>query len=422
MSIKISKKTGILASAVLVVLIYAAAGITRIDNDNIGFVSPRLFGSGWALEPGTSWVPPLLFNVSEIEKSGAEIVSGGGFSVTDSKGKTVGVEYTFKFNITDAGKALKTFGSGDMKISISEHLEAELKKQTAELCAVPEDYQFMAAAVMNELRAKANENGIMPASLDVKPQIESSSAGDGVPSSNTADIITPYTLSNDIISKGGAVGASELLKAIEKEVGAFDKTQPPTYYNNRGSVFYGDGKYREAELEYKKFIVLRPDSFIPFLNLYHVFRKQDKWEEAFFYVEEALKRKLSEGDNFTFVMAMDFLKQNDVAKGRRMLELGIKYYPGSYYLNLNLGTVLVNEKQYPEAVQRYLAALKAKPDSIPAMNNLAMLYYLMGNMRLATSYWKQSLDTNPNQPELIAFLKKVDEQIQKAREKQTKGK
>ena len=121
-------------------------------------------------------------------------------------------------------------------------------------------------------------------------------------------------------------------------------------------------------------------------------------------------------------MAVDFLKQNDMAKGRRMLELGVKYYPGSYYLNLNLGTVLVNEKQYPEAVQRYLAALKAKPDSIPAMNNLAMLYYLMGNMRLATSYWKQSLDANPNQPELIAFLKKVDEQIQKAREKQTKGK
>jgi tetratricopeptide (TPR) repeat protein len=422
MSIKISKKTGILASAVLIVLIYAAAGITRIDDDNIGFVSPRLFGSGWALESGTSWVPPLLFKVNEIEKNGAEIASGKDFTVTDSKGKTVGVEYTFKFNITDAGKALKTFGSGDIKISIAERLEAELKKQSAELCTVPEDYQFMAAAVMNELRDKTNENGIMPASLDVKPQIESSSAGDGVPSSNTADIITPYTLSNDIISKGGAVGASELLKGIEKEVGAFDKTQPPTYYNNRGSVFYGDGKYREAELEYKKFIILRPDSFIPFLNLYHVFRKQDKWEEAFFYVEEALKRKLSEGDNFTYVMAVDFLKQNDIAKGRRMLELGVKYYPGSYYLNLNLGTVLVNENQYTEAVQRYLAALKAKPDSIPAMNNLAMLYYLMGNMRLATSYWKQSLDINPNQPELIAFLKKVDEQIQKTREKQTKGK
>jgi hypothetical protein len=46
----------------------------------------------------------------------------------------------------------------------------------------------------------------------------------------------------------------------------------------------------------------------------------------------------------------------------------------------------------------------------------------MGNMRLATSYWKQSLDTNPNQPELIAFLKKVDEQIKKAMEKQSKGK
>jgi hypothetical protein len=422
MSIKISKKTGILASAVLIVLIYAAAGITRIDTDNVGFVSPRLFGSGWALEPGTSWVPPLLFKVNEIEKNGAEIASGSGFTVTDSKGNTVGVEYKFKFNITDAGKALRTFGSGEMRISVAERLEAELKKQSAELCTVPEDYQFMAAAVMNELRAQTGENGIIPASLDVKPQIESSSAGNGIPSSNVADIITPYTLTNDIISKGGAVGESELLKAIEKEVGAFDKTQPPTYYNNRGSIFYGEGKFREAELEYKKFVILRPDSFIPFLNLYHVFRKQDKWEEAFFYVEEALKRKLSEGDNFTYVMAVDFLKQNDIAKGRRMLELGVKYYPENYYLNLNLGTVLVNENQYPEAAQRYLAALKAKPDSIAAMNNLAMLYYLMGNMRLATSYWKQSLDTNPNQPELIAFLKKVDEQIRQAREKQTKGK
>jgi tetratricopeptide (TPR) repeat protein len=422
MSIKITKKTGILASVIIIVLIYVIAGFTKIDEGKVGFASPRLFGSGRVLEPGTSWVPPLLFEVSEMEKTGAEIESPDGFSVTDSKGNTVGVKYTFKFDIADAGKALKAFGSGDLKISVAETLEAEIKKQSAELCTVPEDYQFMAAAVMNELRAQAGKNGITPASLDVKPQIESSSQNNAIPSSNVADIITPYTLTDNTISKGGAVGESELLQAIEKEVGAFDKTQPPTYYNNRGSLFYSEGKYREAELEYKKFIILRPDSFIPFLNLYHVFRKQDKWEEAFFYIEEAMKRKLSEGDNFAYVMGMDFLKQNDIAKGRRMLELGVKYYPENYYLNLNLGTVLVNEKQFPEAVQRYLTALKAKPDSIQAMNNLAMLYYLMGNMRLATSYWKQSLDTNPNQPELIAFLKKVDEQIKKAMEKQAKGK
>jgi tetratricopeptide (TPR) repeat protein len=422
MSKKITKKNAILAAAVIIILIYVIAGFTKVGEGKIGFVSPRLFGSGRALEPGTSWVAPLLFKVTEMDKTGAEIESGEDFTVTDSRGNTVGVEYKYKFDIEDASKALKAFGEGDLKISVNETLEAELKKQSAELCTVPEDYQFMAAAVMNELRAETGTNGIKPVSLDVKPEIESSGTGEETPSASASDIITPYTLSGGITAKSGAVGESEMLRAIEKEVGEFDKTQPPTYYNNRGSIFYGEGKYREAELEYKKFIVLRPDSYIPFVNLYHVFRKQDKWDDAFFYIEEALKRKLQEGDNFAYVMAVDFLKQNDLAKAKRMLELGVKYYPENYYLNLNLGTVLVNEKQYPEAIQRYLAALKAKPDSIQAMNNIAMLYYLMGNMRLATQYWKQSLDTNPNQPELIAFIKKVDEQIRKLQERQKQGK
>lgn len=423
MSFKFSRKTLALGLAGLIIVLYAAFGITRIEDGKIGFVSPRIAGKGWILDSGLKWIPPLLFKVSKVQKEGAEINRKDGFSVTDTKGNAVEMGYNFTYNVSDPKKALEKFGSGDLYLSVRDYIEAELKKQSAELCTVPEDYQFMAAAVINELRGRKNEYGIEPVHLDVqlKTGSEQSSVADSSASS-AGDVLTPYSISEESITHGGVVDQAEMLKGFEKEVGEFDKTQPPTYYNNRGSILYNQGKYREAELEYKKFVLLRPNSYVPFVNLYHVFRKQNRWDEAFFYIEEAMKRKLAEGDNFAYVMAVDFLKADDIEKGKRMLELGVKYYPDNYYLNLNLGTVLVNEKQFPEAVKCYLAALKVNPKSIQAMNNLAMLYYMTGNMRLAAQYWKQSLDTNPNQPALLEFLNKVDEQLKKAQEKQAAGK
>jgi len=99
-----------------------------------------------------------------------------------------------------------------------------------------------------------------------------------------------------------------------------------------------------------------------------------------------------------------------------MLKLGVKYYPDSYYLNLNLGTVLVSFKKLPEAIQAYLKALEANPDSIKALNNIAMAYYLLGNIRLATKYWEKSLNLNPDQPELKKQILYINRELKKLRD------
>ncbi|MDQ3011823.1 MAG: tetratricopeptide repeat protein, partial [Acidobacteriota bacterium] len=49
--------------------------------------------------------------------------------------------------------------------------------------------------------------------------------------------------------------------------------------------------------------------------------------------------------------------------------------------NLNLGYIYSQLGKYDEAIKSYETALKMKPDSLPAMSNLAQLYDRTGRLR-----------------------------------------
>jgi Tfp pilus assembly protein PilF len=57
--------------------------------------------------------------------------------------------------------------------------------------------------------------------------------------------------------------------------------------------------------------------------------------------------------------------------------------------NLNLGYVYSQQGKHDEAIKHYEAALRAQPQSLPALSNLASLYERVGRLREAAALSEQ---------------------------------
>jgi tetratricopeptide (TPR) repeat protein len=327
------------------------------------------------------------------------------------------VEYKLTLKIIDPEVLLKKT-SGDQPLTpIKNILEGEIKRLSPEMCETTGDIYLLADKVSMDIKEALLEYGLEQKELIVKPKEEEQIAQQQTPVNPNdpySQMLTPYDVPAHDPVLDLKIG-EDLIQKLKEEIGPFDQSKTPNYYNNRGALFAEEGRKEEAIKEFKKVIIMRPQYAVPFINLYNLYRRAERWDEAFFYLEGALKRKYKEGEDFTYVMAMGMIESNQTDLAIRMFQLGTKYYPHSYRLYVNLGTALASQKKYADAIESYLKALVIKPDSITAMNNIAYGYYILGNYRLAVKYWERSLAINPDQPDLKQFILNVQQELKQGK-------
>jgi S1-C subfamily serine protease len=84
--------------------------------------------------------------------------------------------------------------------------------------------------------------------------------------------------------------------------------------------------------------------------------------------------------------AWDMWNQHEALQSVEKLKAALKVYPNSFTANFLMGFIEMDEKKYDDAMQYYAEAVRIQPQSVPALNNLAVVYFFH-------SYFDESLDT-----------------------------
>ena len=106
-----------------------------------------------------------------------------------------------------------------------------------------------------------------------------------------------------------------------------------------GNDEYAEGKYTDAEVQYRKALEKEAELVQGHFNLGNALHKQGKHEEAVRQYEQAIGRAVDTGTK---------------ANG--------------YY---NIGNSFLSQQQYQEAIRAYVEGLKLKPDDVDAKHNLS---------------------------------------------------
>jgi tetratricopeptide (TPR) repeat protein len=106
-----------------------------------------------------------------------------------------------------------------------------------------------------------------------------------------------------------------------------------------GNDEYVEGKYTDAEVQYRKALEKEAELVQGHFNLGNALHKQGKHEEAVRQYEQAIGRAVDTGTK---------------ANG--------------YY---NIGNSFLSQQQYQEAIRAYVEGLKLKPDDVDAKHNLS---------------------------------------------------
>jgi len=152
----------------------------------------------------------------------------------------------------------------------------------------------------------------------------------------------------------------------------------------KGNELYKKGKFNEAEIEYRKGLEKKPDSYVGKYNLSNALYKQKKYKES--------------------SVLMDSLIQKSKDPNQQA---------SAYH---NLGNSLLQDKAYAESAEAYKKALKLKPDAEDSRYNLS---YALKKLQQQQQQQQKQQQKNQNKDQ---DKKEQQKQQQKDQEKKEEKK
>jgi tetratricopeptide (TPR) repeat protein len=167
--------------------------------------------------------------------------------------------------------------------------------------------------------------------------------------------------------------------AIEKLVAA-TVIQPnfAEAFNLLAVCYDEKGQYGSAQNEYKKALKLDPNNARFLNNLGYSYYLANDNGNAVKYYGKGLKVTPNDRRMHNNI-GLAYGRKGDYDKARQHFVIAV----GETGANLNLGYVYSQQGKFSDAIRHYEAALKAQPNSLPALSNLAQLYERTGRLREA---------------------------------------
>jgi tetratricopeptide (TPR) repeat protein len=169
-------------------------------------------------------------------------------------------------------------------------------------------------------------------------------------------------------------------------------------YNNRGVFLEDQGRYREAEADFRRALGIEPDFDDANANLGHLLDKQGNPTEGLAFIRRAVTA------NPGLVVAHVDLGEALSDLGR--LDEAIGEYkwvlardPGNEEALDDYGVALAMKGRPAEAEESILAALRLKPRDAIARSNLGNVHSMMGRLDAAIADYRRSLELKPDAAE-----------------------
>ena len=103
--------------------------------------------------------------------------------------------------------------------------------------------------------------------------------------------------------------------------------------------------------------------------------------------------------SYCFFMGVKTIKQNTVWRNDfTLFQEMAKTSPQSYLAHFNLANEYAKRRQADSAVVYYRKAMAIKPTNIGALNNLGVLFYMLGKYELAEAEYKKAVLLSPRSP------------------------
>jgi tetratricopeptide (TPR) repeat protein len=106
--------------------------------------------------------------------------------------------------------------------------------------------------------------------------------------------------------------------------------------------------------------------------------------------------------NVLLALGTALFQKGDYNASIQKLQAGLQLNPTSVSGLFDLGNAFYRSKRYPEAIDTYRRAVKQKADFWPALNNIGLISYEIGNSAVAIQSWQQSIgiDKKAAEPQL----------------------
>jgi Flp pilus assembly protein TadD len=144
------------------------------------------------------------------------------------------------------------------------------------------------------------------------------------------------------------------------------------------------GQYRLAQEEYKKALKIEPNNARFLNNLGYSYYLSNDFGGAVKYYKKGLKITPNDRRMHNNI-GLAYGRRGDYDKAKEHFLVAV----GETGANLNLGYVYSQQGKFDEAIRHYETALRAQPQSLPALSNLAQLYERTGRLREAASLNEQ---------------------------------
>lgn len=153
------------------------------------------------------------------------------------------------------------------------------------------------------------------------------------------------------------------------------KERDPQFVRNRlylGKCFYRLKEYEQAISEYLAIIEMYPEDLDVYFELGTAYLKIDKHDDAISYYNKALQ-----------------------------------YHPDNAKLHFSLGVTYHQKGEYEKGIEQYKLAVAVRSNYSEAYANLGSIYFKLKDMDSAKKAWLQSLKSNPDQPVIQSYLRRL---------------
>jgi tetratricopeptide (TPR) repeat protein len=175
-----------------------------------------------------------------------------------------------------------------------------------------------------------------------------------------------------------------------------------TAYSFLGIIHGNQGRMDLAAEAYRRAVQIRPDQRTYRINLVRALEAQSLWEEALPHYEMLCRTQPYTIEHWLGrATALRSIDRTD--ESRQVLERALTLFvpeqerkPGDYQTNTNVGALLTALERHADALQFFLRALQAEPQSDNALYNVGASLMGLGRAQEARPYLQQLLQINPD--------------------------
>lgn len=190
-------------------------------------------------------------------------------------------------------------------------------------------------------------------------------------------------------------------------------------HHMRGSAYYRQQKYDQADDDLSSAIRIKASDWTDFSQLGIAYYNLDRYDDAAQALQKALA--LKPGDNVStqflaktlFKQGVTALTEKQYAKAADFLKRASTYNPGDGYIYYNLGEAYLFSDNYPDAEKAYNQAQVLLPRNATVFQRLGFLFEKQKKWDQAERAYNQSLNILPRTADIYQRLGMIYEEQKK---------